>query len=45
MSKLKVGAPAVSSYHQINRIYPSNDMLNLSDHGFPVPSYWLSVSG
>ena len=39
MSKPKVGD------HQINRIYPSNNMLNLSDHDFPVSSYWLSVSG
>ena len=45
MAKVKVGPPAVSRYHQLNRIYPSNDMPNLSDHDFPVPGYLLNVSG
>jgi hypothetical protein len=45
MAKIKVGAPAVSRYHQICRIFSSSDMPNLSDHDFPVPNYLLSVSG
>ena len=45
MAKLKVGAPAVSRYHQIRRMFSSSDMPNLSDHDFPVPKYLLSVSG
>jgi len=45
MSKIKVGAPAVSRYHQIKRIFPENDQLNLNDHDFPVPGYLISVSG
>ena len=45
MAKLKVGPPAVSRYHQLRRIYSSNDMPNLPDHYFSVPSYLLSTSG
>lgn len=45
MAKLKVGAPAVSRYHQIKRLFASSDMPNLNDHDFPVPNYLLSVSG
>ena len=45
MSKIKVGAPAVSRYYQIKRFYPSNDTPNLCDHEFPVPGYLLDVSG
>ena len=45
MAKIKVGAPAVSRYHQIRLIYTSLDMPNLSDHDFPVPNYLLSASG
>lgn len=45
MAKIKVGAPAVSRYHQIRRIFHSSDMPNLNDHDFPVPNYLLSVSG
>ncbi len=45
MAKIKVGAPAVSRYHQIRRIFSSSDMPNLSDHDFSVPNYLLSVSG
>ncbi|CAB3999111.1 Hypothetical predicted protein [Paramuricea clavata] len=45
MAKIKVGAPAVSRYHQILRIFYSSDMPNLNDHDFPVPNYLLSVSG
>ena len=29
MAKLKVGAPAVSRYHQLTRLYGANDQLNL----------------
>ena len=34
-----------SRYHQLLRLYPSNDMPNLADHDFPVPGYLLKVSG
>ena len=45
MAKIKVGAPAVSRYHQICRLFPTNDSPNFEDHDFPVPNYLLSVSG
>ena len=45
MAKLKVGAPAVSSYHQLKRIYASIDAPNLPDHDFPTPGYLLNSSG
>ena len=45
MAKIKVGAPAVSRYHQLRRMFSSSDMPNLTDHDFPLPSYLLSVSG
>ena len=45
MAKIKVGAPAVSRYHQIRRLFPTNDSPNFEDHDFPVPNYLLSVSG
>ncbi|CAB3978472.1 Hypothetical predicted protein [Paramuricea clavata] len=45
MAKIKVGAPAVSRYHQIQRFFPTGDSPNYSDHDFPVPNYLLSVSG
>jgi hypothetical protein len=45
MAKIKVGAPAASRYHQINRIFAENDRPNLKDHDFPVPGYLLTVSG
>ena len=45
MAKVKVGAPAVSRYHQIRKIYPSGDTPNLKDHDFPVSQYLLNVSG
>ena len=45
MAKLKVGAPAVSRYHQIKRLFYSSDMPNYKDHDFPVRNYLLAVSG
>jgi len=45
MAKIKVGAPAVSRYHQVRSIFMHNDAPNLSDHDFPVPGYLLNVSG
>ena len=45
MAKIKVGAPAVSRYHQISKIFPKNDRVNFSDHDFPIPGYLLNVSG
>ena len=45
MAKLKVGAPAVSRYHQVKRYFVEGDSPNLPDHDFPVPGYLLNVSG
>ena len=45
MAKVKVGTPAVSRYHQLQRIFPTNDQPNLSDHDFPMSGYLLNVSG
>ena len=45
IAKIKVGAPAVSRYHQVKSLFASTDMPNLSDHDFPVPNYLLPVSG
>ena len=45
MAKIKVGAPAVSRYHKLRRMYPTDDMPNFHDHDFPVPNYLLSASG
>ena len=45
MSKVKVGVPTVSRYHQINRTFPEKDKPVLNDHDFPVPGYLISVSG
>ena len=39
--KIKVGAPAVSQYHQIRNIFMNNDSPNLLDHNNPVPEYLL----
>ena len=44
MAKVKVGAPAVSRYYQIRRIFPSFDMPNLSDHDFPVPIFLSQIT-
>ena len=44
MAQIKVGAPAVSRYHQVQRLFASTSMLNLSDHDLPVPNYLSSVS-
>ena len=35
MNKIRYGAPAVSRYHQIRKIYMENDAPQLSDHDFP----------
>jgi hypothetical protein len=45
MAKIKLGAPAVSRYHQIQCLYPMGDSPNYSDHDFPVSNYLLSLSG
>ena len=39
MNKVKVGALAVSRYHQIDHFYPTEDAPNVPDHDFPVPGY------
>ena len=45
MNKVKVGALAVSWYHQIHRFFPVEDAPNMPDHDFPVPGYLLIPSG
>ena len=45
MNKVKVEVPAVLGYHQLKRLFPSSDQPNFSDHDFPVPGYFLNVSG
>ena len=45
MAKVKVGVPAVSRYHQINRFLPEKDGPVLNDLYFPVPGYLILVSG
>ena len=40
MAKIKVGAPAVSSYHQLQRMSSLSDMPNLTDHDFPCKINW-----
>ena len=45
MAKLNVGAPAVSRYHNIRRLFATSDAPNYKDHDFPVSNYLLSVSG
>ena len=45
IAKIRVGAPAVSRYHQVRRLFAFTNMPNLSDHDFPLPNYLVSVSG
>ena len=45
MAKVKVGALAVNSYHQIKHFFAKNDTSNLKDCDFPVPGYLLMFSG
>ena len=45
MTKVKVGVPAVTRYHQTNRIFPEKDETVLNDHDFPVPGYLISIFG
>ena len=45
MAKIRVGAPAVSKYHQIRRVFMKHDAPNLSDHDFPYKGYLLNASG
>ena len=45
MAKIKVGAQAVSQYHQIrSMLFMNNDSPNLPDHDFPVVGYLLNIS-
>ena len=44
MNKVKVGAPAVSRYHQLSRYFEVGDSPNLPDHDFPVPGYLIIPS-
>ena len=45
MTKVKVGVPAVTRYHQTNCIFPEKDETVLNDHDFPVPGYLISIFG
>ncbi|KAJ8040034.1 hypothetical protein HOLleu_14220 [Holothuria leucospilota] len=46
MNKINVGGLAVSRYHQVNKIFPTDDAPNLPDHDFPMGSnYKLTPSG
>ena len=45
MNKVKVGALAVSRYHQIQLFFPVEDAPNVPDHDFPIPGYLLIPSG
>lgn len=45
MNKIKVGALAVSRYHQIQRFFPVDDAPNVLDHDFPIPGYLIIPSG
>ena len=45
VNKIKVGALAVSRYHQINRYFPMDDSPNVPDHDFPIPGYLIIPSG
>jgi hypothetical protein len=44
-AKLKVGPPAVSRYHQIQRFFHVSDTPNYGDHDFNFPGYLLDLSG
>ena len=44
-AKVHVGTPAVSRFHQILKLFPSDDRPNFKDHDFPLPGYLLNVSG
>ena len=43
--KVRVGALAVSRLYQLKHLLPSSDQPNFSDHDFPMPGYFLNVSG
>lgn len=45
MNKIKVGALAVSRYHQIDRYFPTEGSPNVPDHDFPIPGYLIIPSG
>ena len=44
-AKVHVGTPSVSRFHQILKLFPSNDRPNFKDHDFRLPGYLLNVSG
>ena len=44
-SKIKMGLPAVSRYHQLNKFFVQSDSPQYNDHDFPVPGYLISPSG
>ena len=44
-SKIGVGRPAVSHYHQLKKFFISGDDPDYRDHDFPTPGYLICQSG
>ncbi|XP_070176491.1 uncharacterized protein [Littorina saxatilis] len=44
-SKIGVGRPAVSRYHQLRKFFVAGDDPNYNDHDFPTPGYLICPSG
>lgn len=45
MNKIRVGPLAMSRYHQISKIFPTDDQPQYHDQDFPHPGYLLIPSG
>ena len=45
MNNIKVGALAMSRYHQIQRFFPTDNVPNVPDHDFPIPGYLIIPYG
>ena len=44
-SKIGVGRPAVSRYHQLKKSFIAGDDPDYRDHDFPTPGYLICMSG
>ena len=44
-SKIGVGRPAVSRYHQLKKFFIAGDDPDYCDHDFPTPGYLICLSG
>ena len=44
-SKIGVGRPAVSRYHQLKKLFITGDDPDYCDHDFPTPGYLICPSG